>query len=132
MVESGKIEIKLGGSERTIKFGLGATKVVCDYHRLNLSQLAERFGLDDLFTEEIYGGLVHALALQNKSADFNRAQVMDWIDEMPQEDMQKVFDCWLLVNQHGETRYEKFLKVLQANNPESQEKKKLTGSKSTK
>lgn len=132
MVESGKIAVELGGKLRTIKFGLGATKVVCEHHRLNLSQLAERFGLDDLFTEEIYGGLVHALALDYKAADFNHAQVMDWIDAMPQDTMQLVFDCWLLVNQHGETRYEKFLKVLAANNTESQEKKILGGNKSMK
>ena len=131
MAGSGDISILLGGKKRRIKFGLGSTRAVCDFHKIRLSELASRFDLDDLFQEEIYGGLVHALNLEEKESDFNRAQVFEWIDAMPQEDLQKVFDVWLTTSQHGETRYEKFLKLIAAQNgtTTADEKKKQTGQK---
>lgn len=130
MNTNGKITVEIGGKQRTVKFGLGSTRAVCDYHKCKLSELASRFELDDLFLEEIYGGLVHALALEEKEPDFNRAEVFEWIDAMPQETLQKVFDVWLTTSQHGETRYEKFIKLITAANgkkPDDDEKKKLTG-----
>jgi hypothetical protein len=128
MIKPGEIAVQLGGKERLIKFGLGSTKAVCEYHGIKLSEMGSRFNLDDLFLEEIYGGLVHALALENKKPDYNRAQVFDWIDAMPQEYLQRVFDVWLTTSQHGETRFEKFMKVIASMNPDDDaEKKKLTG-----
>lgn len=126
MNENGKIVVELGGKTRIVKFGLGATKQVCLYHNITLAKLAERFGPDDLFTEEIYGGLLHALALNYQTPDFSYAEVMEWIDEMPQAEMQRVFDCWLMLNQHGKTRYEKFIEVISGGNP-TKEKKNLIG-----
>jgi hypothetical protein len=128
MIKPGEITVQLGGKERLVKFGLGSTKVVCMEHGIKLSEMAQRFNLDDLFTEEIYGGLVHALALEGKKPDFNRAQVFDWIDALPQTDLQLMFDVWLTTSQHGETRFEKFMKVIASMNPDDDaEKKKLTG-----
>lgn len=127
MYGAGQIQIELGGKQRSLKFGLGCTKIVCKHHGIKLSEIDKHFGLDDLFTEEVYGGLVHALAVEGKEPEFNHAQVMDWIDQMPQPGLQKVFDAWLQTSQHGETRYEKFIKVIAAAN--DNEKKKPTGTK---
>uniref|UniRef100_UPI003216210F hypothetical protein n=1 Tax=uncultured Draconibacterium sp. TaxID=1573823 RepID=UPI003216210F len=126
-----QIQVEIGGKMRLVRFGLGATREVCKLHNLRLEELAAKLGIDALFQDEIYGGLVYALALDNNKPDFNYAQVLEWIDDMPQEAFQNLFDKWLLCNQHGTTRYEKFMKVLAANNPDaSDEKKNLTGTTS--
>lgn len=135
-----QIQVEIGGKTRSIRFGLGATREVCKLHGFRLEQLAEQLGIDALFQDEIYGGLVYALALENKKPEFSYAQVLAWIDDMPQDAFQDLFDKWLMCNQHGTTRYEKFLKVLAANNPTvdgeeteaSAEKKNLSGTTSSK
>lgn len=131
MNNSGLVIAEIGGQKREIWFGLGATKQVCKYHNITLAQLTEKFGgLQDLFTEEIYGGLMHALAVRGKDPEFNYAEVMNWIDEMPQQALQDLLDRWFEVSQHGETRYEKFIKLITANDPNaSAEKKKVAGNK---
>lgn len=127
MKNSGEISIEIGGKTRLIKFGLGSTRAVCDFHNIKLSELDARFGIDDLFLEEIYGGLIHALNLIDETADFNRAQVLDWIDALPQTDLQAIFNTWLTTSQHGETRYEKFVKLISQLNGVKGEKKKPNG-----
>ena len=110
-----QIQVEIGGKTRNVRFGTGSTREVCKLHDLRLEQLAEQLGVDALFQDEIYGGMVFALALENKKPDFTYAQVLAWIDEMPQQAFQDLFDKWLMCNQHGTTRYEKFMKVLAAN-----------------
>lgn len=124
---SGEIKLTIGGQERKIVFGLGSTRAVCNEYNINLADLDTKFGLDDLFIEEIFGGLVFALQLEDKTPDFNRAQVYQWIDKLEQSELQKVFDVWLTTTQHGQTRYEKFLKLINQGKKEGEKKNAKLG-----
>lgn len=90
---------KVGGKQRLIKFGTNATSIFCDIRNLSLVE-AQAITAGAIKPGEMRDVIYSALAAGEIKAnpdvndigqiDFTKWDVGDWIDEMPDETLQKI------------------------------------------
>ena len=89
------VTANMGGSERVIKFGTNATDLFCSLYEIDLSGIAEilKSPRPGHYRDLIYSGLVAGVGGLER-ADFTRFDVGDWIDEMPQEEFERIWSAF--------------------------------------
>jgi hypothetical protein len=89
----GETQVEMGGKARVLKFGTNATALFCSMHKVGLGGFATLFTADNL-TPAHYRDLIFCALVsgqRGKEIDFTTEDVGDWIDEMPQEDLERIF-----------------------------------------
>lgn len=91
----GEIRLNIGGESRLFKFGTNATAVFCNIRNIKLTEVDKALNISNMDIEAvrdfIFAGLVAGCYTEKKQVDFDRFSVGDWIDAMPQEELNKAF-----------------------------------------
>jgi len=87
----GEIEVSIGGKPRLVKFGTNQLAIFTQMHRVDLSEAD--FGMHHL-RDLIYSALVAGAKKQKETVDFDEWEVGEWIDELPDEELQKIIDSF--------------------------------------
>lgn len=83
----GEVEVEIGGEKRLIKFGTNASAKFCEMHGKDLHEIQIHKGtIRDL----IYAGLFAGAKKQKKEVTFDEYDVGDWLDEIPQEEANRI------------------------------------------
>lgn len=88
----GEIEATLGGKPRLIKFGLNQMAIYTDKHNVALSDI-QGFSVSQV-RDLVWSGLVAGARKKGEQIDFDEWQVGDWIEEMPQEEFDKIMEAF--------------------------------------
>jgi hypothetical protein len=83
------LTVNMGGEVRTLKFGTNATALFCQRHGIGLSEMARQFQPDTISPLH-YRDLIWS-ALVSGGSDCTPEQVGDWIDEMEQDEFNRIF-----------------------------------------
>lgn len=84
----GEIEIEIGGRSRLIKFGLNQMAIYTDKHAIDLSEIGT-IAISQV-RDLIWSGLVAGAKKRGEAVDFDEWVVGDWIEEMPQDDYERI------------------------------------------
>jgi len=95
----GEVEVSIGGKPRLIKFGTNQLAIFTQMHNVDLSEAD--FGMHHL-RDLIYSGLVAGAKKNKEKVDFDEWEVGEWIDELPDEDLQKIVDSFTKSLPEGE------------------------------
>ncbi len=87
----GEIEVSIGGKPRLVKFGTNQLAIFTQMHKVDLSEAD--FGMHHL-RDLIYSALVAGAKKKKETVDFDEWEVGEWIDELPDEDLQKIIDSF--------------------------------------
>lgn len=87
----GEVEVEIGGKTRLVKFGTNQLAIYTQKHKLQLSQVD--FGMSEV-RDLVWSALVAGAKKQRQEVDFDEWAVGDWIDEMPQEEFDKIMECF--------------------------------------
>lgn len=91
----GEVRINIGGKSRLFKFGTNATAVFCQTRNIRLNEVQNALSPQNMDIESvrdfIYSGLVAGCYTEKINVEFDRYEVGDWIDDMPQEELNKAF-----------------------------------------
>jgi hypothetical protein len=89
------VTAQMGGAKRLIKFGTNATDLFCNLYGIGLSEIAEilKTPRPGHYRDLIWSGLVAGVGGEDK-ADFSRFDVGDWIDEMPQDEFERIWSAF--------------------------------------
>ena len=89
----GSTQVEMGGKARVLKFGTNATALFCQMHKCGLGDFATMFSPSKI-SPAYYRDLIYcALVSGTKEAiDFTPQDVGDWIDDMPQDAFEGIFD----------------------------------------
>jgi len=87
----GEIEVSIGGKPRLVKFGTNQLAIFTQMHKVDLSEAD--FGMHHL-RDLIYSALVAGAKKQKQEVDFDEWEVGEWIDELPDEELQKIVDSF--------------------------------------
>jgi len=87
----GEIEVSIGGKPRLVKFGTNQLAIFTQMHGQDLSEAD--FGMHNL-RDLVYSALVAGAKNQKQPVDFDEWTVGEWLDELPDEDLQKIVDSF--------------------------------------
>lgn len=87
----GEVEVSIGGKPRLLKFGTNQLAIFTQMHKVDLSEAD--FGMHHL-RDLIYSALVAGAKKQKQDVDFDEWTVGEWIDDLPDEDLQKIVDSF--------------------------------------
>ncbi len=87
----GEIEVSIGGKPRLVKFGTNQLAIFTQMHKVDLSEAD--FGMHHL-RDLIYSALVAGAKKKKETVDFDEWEVGEWIDELPDEELQKIVDSF--------------------------------------
>ena len=91
-----ELTLKIGGKERLLKFGTNQTAIFCDKHNLSLTGYSDSLNTDNAkpghLRDLIWSSLVAGAKYNKEEVDFDEYNVGDWIDDLPQNNLQKIFD----------------------------------------
>lgn len=87
----GEVEVSIGGKPRLLKFGTNQLAIFTQMHKVDLSEAD--FGMHHL-RDLIYSALVAGAKKQKQDVDFDEWEVGEWIDDLPDEDLQKIVDSF--------------------------------------
>jgi hypothetical protein len=87
----GEIEVSIGGKPRLVKFGTNQLAIFTQMHKVDLSEAD--FGMHHL-RDLIYSALVAGAKKNKETVDFDEWEVGEWIDELPDEELQKIVDSF--------------------------------------
>lgn len=92
--------INIGGKKRPFKFGTNATALYCNMKDCSIGEFQKQISHEKLKNMDIKGdevrdllwaGLVAGCKSEKTEVEFDEYDVGDWIDEMPQEELNKAF-----------------------------------------
>jgi len=95
----GEIEVSIGGKPRLVKFGTNQLAIFTQMHKVDLSEAD--FGMHHL-RDLIYSALVAGAKKKKETVDFDEWEVGEWIDELPDEELQKIVDSFTNSQPKGE------------------------------
>jgi hypothetical protein len=85
-----EVEVLIGGKVRLFKFGVNQLAIYSQRHNLNLSEVEMGMSqIRDLF----WSALVAGAKKKKEEIDFDEWDVGEWIDDMEQEDFDKVVEA---------------------------------------
>lgn len=87
----GEVEVSIGGKPRLLKFGTNQLAIFTQMHKVDLSEAD--FGMHHL-RDLIYSALVAGAKKNKEEVTFDEWEVGEWIDELPDEDLQKIVDSF--------------------------------------
>lgn len=99
-LKKGFARFEIGGKLRPIKFGTNQTAIFCQLRKCNLKVYQETFTQSkiaqlDIDGSEIrdllYSGLVSGCMTDKIDTDFNETDVGDWVDDLPEGSLSKIF-----------------------------------------
>jgi hypothetical protein len=96
--------INIGGEDRPVKFGTNQTAVYCELRKKTLAEYQEELTkLSDVgvIRDLIYSALFAGYKAEKKDVSFDNYEVGEWIDEMTQDDLAKIFDVLGKSNEAG-------------------------------
>jgi len=92
------LELNIGGKKRPFKFGTNATALFCEERKCTLNDfmiLGTKLQKKEITGSEIrdllWAGLICGAKSKKKDVDFTSFDVGDWMDEMDQNELNKVF-----------------------------------------
>jgi hypothetical protein len=90
--------VLIGGKDRMVKFGTNATALFCQMHQIGLGRFGEMFTPENItpavYRDLIYCALVSGARKSGETVDFDPETVGDWIDEMSEEGLMKIFEVF--------------------------------------
>ena len=102
----GTIEINIGGKLRPIKFGTNQSARYCQVRGVTLAEMQKE--LEHIETSDgssirdlIYSALWAGCKTDKLEVDFDEYDMGDWIDEMGQEELNKIFQVLIDSNDSG-------------------------------
>lgn len=87
----GEVEVSIGGKPRLLKFGTNQLAIFTQMHKVDLSEAD--FGMHHL-RDLIYSALVAGAKKNKEEVTFDEWTVGEWIDDLPDEDLQKIVDSF--------------------------------------
>ena len=81
------IQIEIGGKKRGLKFNQMAVITMTKY--IDYNNLAATYGY-----ALVYSGLVANCYVKREEPDFTFENVCDWLDVLPQDEMEKIRECF--------------------------------------
>lgn len=91
-----ELNLKIGGKDRLLKFGTNQTAIFCDKHNLSLTGYSDSLNVDNASASHlrdlIWSSLVAGAKYNKEEIDFDEYDVGDWIDDLSQSNLQKIFD----------------------------------------
>lgn len=81
----------MGGKVRLVKFGLNSLALYTQKQGIDLDRV-QGFGLSEI-RDMIWAGLVAGAKKKDEPVDFDEWQVGDWIEEMDQEEYEKIIQA---------------------------------------
>lgn len=85
-----EVEVLIGGKTRLFKFGINQLAIYSQKHNLSLSEVEMGMSqIRDLF----WSALVAGAKKKKEEIDFDEWDVGEWIDDMMQEDFDKVVEA---------------------------------------
>jgi len=87
----GEVEVSIGGKPRLLKFGTNQLAIFTQMHKVDLSEAD--FGMHHL-RDLIYSALVAGAKKKKEAVEFDEWEVGEWIDDLPDEDLQKIVDSF--------------------------------------
>ena len=100
----GEIQVNIGGQARTMRFGLNADFEHCKLLKMTLNQLYE-YRQNGLNVENIRDRVYCALLVSDLKAGtpvtYNKYDVGDWLDELPEDDVMKIIEAMSGANVQG-------------------------------
>jgi len=92
--------ISIGGKKRPIKFGTNQTVILCELRDCTIADIQQMMSIEKIQAQQITGGeivdllysaLLAGARTKDSAEDFTRHAVGDWIDEMDQDELTRVF-----------------------------------------
>lgn len=124
-----ELKITFKERERTLRFGIGPSRILCERREITLSQFNELDPIEAVY-DMVWASLVFDCYQKDEEPDFNYYQVMQWISDMQQEEFQEVFDLWLHTKVIGRSLYDEYqdkLDKLREENGTTTKKKSSAG-----
>jgi len=88
----GEVEVSIGGKPRLVKFGLNQMAIYTERNKLELSDVTG-FNIKQV-RDLVWSGLVAGARKRGDVIDFDEWQVGDWIEEMNQEEFDKIMEAF--------------------------------------
>ena len=90
----GEYTLQVADREVLLKFGTNSTAVFCEKHDISLQEFQNRFSADQLQIRDIrdfiWAAAVAGAHATDREIDFDRWDVGDWIDELSQEELDRI------------------------------------------
>jgi|SRR5690554_1351472 len=91
----GEVTLKIGGKKRLLKFGTNQTAILCEMYDVPLEEMDQAFSPARMSVAQtrdlIYSAIAAGCLTKGKEIDFTQYQVGDWVDDLPQEDLERIF-----------------------------------------
>lgn len=93
--KSGYIEVNVGGRLVAFKFGMGSFAKFCELQNISLSKMGDVLSDESPLQIQALINLLYAAAytgekLKNKEIDFTPEHVGEWLDDLAQDDLNRI------------------------------------------
>jgi len=117
------IKLKFKNKERTLHFGIGPSRILCEDKHITVSQM-HMLDVNELVQDMVYASLKFDCFLKNEQVDFNIWEVYQWINDMDQKTFQKIFETFIKTRTIGRSIYSEFMERQEKENLSADTKKK--------
>jgi len=108
--------------DRVLRFGIGPTRILCEDRGISAADM-QKIDINELIQDIIVAALKFECLVSGTIVDFNKWEVYQWITDMEQETFQQIFDIFLKTRVIGKSIYDRYMKELEKNAGEKDEKK---------
>ena len=118
-----QIQVSFKDKQRTIRFGIGPSRILCTNKGINVSEM-NSLDVNELIQDMIAASFEFDCHLKSEEVDFTIWEVYQWITELSQEEFQKIFDVYIKTKVVGKSVYDLYVsKLEEISGPVTEEKK---------